>query len=85
MIAVIQTIFALFNLLILARVLLSWVQLDPRNPIVEFIYNATEPILAPIRRVIPSMGMMDLSPLVALIGATIIESLIVQILVQTAR
>lgn len=80
MFGVVQTIFWLFNLLLLARVLLSWVQLDPSHPIVQFIYNTTEPILAPIRRVIPPVGMMDLSPLVALIGASILESLIIQLM-----
>jgi len=49
------------------RVLLSWFPIDPRNPLVTLLYDVTEPILEPLRRVIPRMGMFDLSPLVALL------------------
>jgi YggT family protein len=73
-------IFGLFELLIVARVLLSWVQLDPYNPIVQFIYNTTEPILAPIRRRLPPSGGMDLSPLVVLIAAYIVQSILLRII-----
>jgi YggT family protein len=55
------------NFAILLRILVSWLSADPYNPIVSLIYGITEPILAPIRRVIPSMGGLDLSPLIALI------------------
>ena len=48
----------------LARVILSWVSPDPRNPIVQFIYSATEPMLSRIRNKLPPMGMFDLSPIV---------------------
>ena len=52
---------------IFIRVLLSWFPIDPRNPLVTLLYDVTEPILEPLRRVIPRMGMFDLSPLVALL------------------
>ena len=52
---------------IFIRVLLSWFPIDPRNSLVTILYDVTEPILEPLRRVIPRMGMFDLSPLVALI------------------
>jgi YggT family protein len=52
---------------IFIRVLLSWFPIDPRNPLVTLLYDITEPILEPLRRVIPRLGMFDLSPLVALI------------------
>ncbi|HCK10510.1 MAG: hypothetical protein CME21_11580 [Gemmatimonadetes bacterium] len=48
----------------LARVLMSWFNPNPYNPIVDAIYRLTEPVLSPIRRVLPSMGGFDLSPLV---------------------
>ena len=53
--------------LIIIRALISWVNPDPYNPIVQFLYKATEPILEPIRRLIPvhySIG-IDISPLIA--------------------
>jgi YggT family protein len=52
---------------IFIRVLLSWFPIDPRNPLVQLLYDITEPILEPLRRVIPRLGMFDLSPLVALL------------------
>ncbi len=50
---------------LLIRVLLSWFPVDPSNPIVRVLWEITEPILAPLRRVIPRVGMFDLSPLAA--------------------
>ena len=52
-------------LAILVRVILSWFPVDPSNPIIRIVWEVTEPVLAPIRRVIPSIGMFDLSPLAA--------------------
>jgi YggT family protein len=52
-------------LAILVRVILSWFPVDPSNPIIRIVWEVTEPILAPIRRVIPRIGMFDLSPLAA--------------------
>ena len=55
-------------LVVLGRVLMSWV--DPRfeKPLGQFLFSLTEPFLAPIRRVLPQTGMFDFSPLVLLIG-----------------
>ncbi len=53
---------------IFARALLSWIpSLRPENPIVRFLMDITEPILSPLRRVIPSIGAMDLTPLIAML------------------
>lgn len=57
----------ILNLAILIRVLLSWFPVDPGNPIVRVLWDVTEPILAPIRRVLPQFGMLDLSPLAAML------------------
>ena len=73
----------LFNLLmaaILGRVILSWINLSPDNPIVVILYGITEPILGPIRRVLPSMGMIDLSPMVALIVMIIIQRVLLSLI-----
>lgn len=61
---ILSTIVMLYYYVILARVLMSWFNPSPENPIVDAIYRLTEPVLAPIRRVLPSMGGFDLSPLV---------------------
>ena len=52
---------------IFIRVLLSWFPIDPRNPLVTVLYEITEPILEPLRRVVPRLGMFDLTPMVAII------------------
>ena len=52
---------------IFIRVLLSWFPIDPHNPLVTVLYEITEPILEPLRRVVPRLGMFDLTPMVAII------------------
>jgi len=48
-------------------VIASWIGLQPGNPFVVFLNDITEPILAPIRQFIPRMGMLDISPMIAII------------------
>ena len=57
-------------LLVLGRVLISWIDPVGRSPVAAFLIQTTEPILGPIRRVLPPLGMIDLSPLVVLIVLT---------------
>ena len=64
--------------LIFFRAILSWFPIDPRNPLVTLLYEVTEPILAPMRNVIPRIGMIDISPLVAIILIQIIGQLLVR-------
>ena len=72
---VIRAIGFVLYIAILARVVVSWISPGRTdNPIVALIIQITEPILAPIRRVMPRMGMFDLSPMVALILLTLILS-----------
>lgn len=60
-------LISILNIAILIRVLLSWFPIDPANPVVRVIFDVTEPVLAPFRRVLPTIGMIDLSPLAALL------------------
>lgn len=65
---IIYYILWVLELLIFARALLSWFpNLDRSNPLVRFVYQATEPILEPIRRLMPQGSMVDFSPLVVLL------------------
>ena len=67
----------IYQLILLGRVLLSWIpNVDYNNPIVKFLYQATEPVLAPIRNALPPMGGIDLSPLVVFFGITILMRLL---------
>jgi YggT family protein len=64
------------QLMILARVLLSWVDPQGRNPFATFIIQTTEPILGPVRRLLPRTGMFDLSPIIViLVLAAILRAL----------
>ena len=65
---------------ILGRVIISWLNLSPDNPVVVILYSMTEPILAPIRRVLPQMGMLDLSPMVALIIMMVIQRVLLSLI-----
>ena len=64
-------------LVILGRVLMSWVNPRMEGALGRFLYDTTEPLLAPIRRILPSTGMMDFSPLVLLIVLGIVMRLLV--------
>ena len=65
---------------ILGRVIISWLNLSPYNPIVVILYQITEPILGPIRRVLPRMGMIDLSPMVAIIVMMVVQRILLRVL-----
>ena len=66
-------------LAILVRVILSWFPVDPSNPIVRIVWEVTEPVLAPFRRVIPRIGMFDLSPLAAFLVISFLQQHLVQL------
>jgi YggT family protein len=70
--------------ILLGRVIVSWVDADPYNPIVRFLYNATEPVLARIRRRLPIYGGLDLSPLVAWIAILFLQRFVVHSLYDLA-
>src|SRR5690349_11562266 len=72
----------LYIYVIIARALISWVNADPWNPIVQFLTRATEPALAPIRRLIGWRLGMDLSPLVLILILIFMQKFIVPSLLQ---
>ena len=62
-----------------ARAVLSWVNPDPFNPIVRFLYRVTEPVLRPIRRRLPTMGMgLDLSPMLVILAIYFLQAFLVE-------
>ena len=71
--------------IIIGRAVISWVNADPYNPIVRFLYEATEPLLSRIRRFLPiSFGGIDFSPMILIIGIMFLQSFVVQTLKQIA-
>jgi YggT family protein len=70
-------ILTIFEFILLARVLLSWFpNFDRSNPIVRVIYEITEPVLKPIRNMLPQNGAMDFSPLIVFLIITVLLQLI---------
>lgn len=75
-----------YSWLIIARAIISWVSPDPYNPIVNFLYMVTEPILRPARRLIPPIGgTIDISPIVVLILLMFLRQALVKTLIDIAR
>ena len=78
-------VIEIYSWLIVIRALLSWVSPDPYNPIVQFIERATEPMLAPMRRLVPSHKIgIDLSPLLAIVFLIFLRVFLVQTLAGLA-
>ena len=76
-------VYYLFSALIfaiVARALLSWFNLAPGNRLSVILEEITEPVIAPIRRVVPRIGMIDISPIVAIFALQIIQSLLLSAL-----
>lgn len=66
--AILYYILVFFELLLLARILLSWFpNMDRENPLIRLVYDITEPVLRPIRNMLPQTGMFDFSPLIVLV------------------
>ena len=64
--------------IIVGRAIVSWVSVDPYNPIVRFLYEATEPLLGRIRRMLPmAMGSIDFSPMVLIVAILFLQSFLV--------
>jgi YggT family protein len=69
----IRLLFQALFLAILARVLISWVDPTGSNRVSQILHEITEPILGPIRSVVPSLGMFDISPIIAMLLLNVIE------------
>jgi len=71
--------------IIIGRVVISWVNADPYNPIVRFLYEATEPVLGRIRKLLPlSFGGIDFSPMILILAIMFVQSFLIQTLKQLA-
>jgi YggT family protein len=73
------SLISVYYIVLLARVILSWFPLQPGTPmasIASIIYQLTEPVMGPVRRIIPTIGMIDISPIVVFFGLRILQSVI---------
>jgi YggT family protein len=82
---VIDIVLTIYMWLIIGRAILSWVNPDPYNPIVRFLYNVTEPVLGYLRRKFPLVyGGLDLAPLVVLLIIVFLQRFVVTTLLELA-
>lgn len=82
---VLDTVLWLYMWVIIARALISWVNPDPWNPIVQFLERVTEPVLSPIRRWVGFRLGIDLSPIIAILIISFLQIAIVKTLNDFAR
>lgn len=83
---VIDIILNVYMWIVVARAIVSWVSPNPYNPIVNFLYQATEPVLRYARRIIPPIGgTLDLSPILVLVAIVFLRQFLVQSLMQFAQ
>lgn len=81
---IINIFLTIYVWVIIIRAIISWVNPDPWNPIVHFLYRSTEPVLQPIRRYLPQMG-IDISPLIAILGIYFLQRFLIASLYELAR
>ena len=76
-------LLGMYSWVIIAAALMTWVSPDPRNPIVLFLRRVTEPVLEPVRRMLPpwKTGGLDLSPLIVLIAIQFVERVVLPALI----
>ena len=84
--SVIDYFLLIYFYLIIGRAIISWVNPDPYNPIVRFLYTVTEPVMRPARKIIPPLGgSLDISPIIVLILIQLLRSALNQLLFDLAR
>ncbi|SEI47643.1 YggT family protein [Allopseudospirillum japonicum] len=82
--ALVSVILDIYFFALIISIILSWIAPNANHPGALLVYQLTEPVMAPIRRVLPSLGGLDLSPIFLFLGISILEMLLIGTLVQLA-
>ncbi|MBN1308202.1 MAG: YggT family protein [Chitinispirillaceae bacterium] len=78
---IVMTAFRIYEVIVVIRVLFSWISVDEYHPVVRWIYRLTEPLLEPIRRIVPTGGLgIDFSPLLLLLLLELAKRMAVRLL-----
>lgn len=86
LIRLVDSLFNIYELILVARVLMSWIPtLDPTHPVVSFVYNVTEPVLRPIRNLMPAGLMIDFSPMIVFLFLPLVKSIVIIFLQSLLR
>lgn len=78
--SLVDALFTLYMFLIIGRVLLSMTNVNPYHPVMQWIIRLTEPLLSPIRNMMPRTGTVDWSPMIAVFGLFIVQQIVKMVL-----
>jgi YggT family protein len=77
----ITTVFRIYEVIVIIRVLFSWIRVDNSHPVVQWIYRLTEPLLEPIRRILPTGNIgIDFSPFILLLALALVRNMLLRML-----
>ncbi|MDD3363850.1 MAG: YggT family protein [Syntrophomonas sp.] len=76
----VNIVFEVLNWLVIARCILSFVRHNPNQPLIRFVYEVTEPIMGPFRRLMPSTGGIDFSPIILILAISLVQRLVISLL-----
>jgi YggT family protein len=76
LVRLVNIVFTIYGYLLLARIILSWLRVDYNNPWIRLLVRVTEPFLAPFRTLIPPLGGIDFSPIVAFVVLNMLRRVI---------
>lgn len=77
---IVNVAFQVYTWLIFIRIILSWVRHNPYQPVIRFIYEVTEPVLGFFRRIIPPLGVIDISPIAAFFALELLRQLVIALI-----
>ncbi len=81
-IQLVDLLLTVYIWIIIARAIISWVNPSPFHPVVRFLYRTTEPVLAPVRRIIPPIAGIDISPVIVIFIIFVIQNFLHHLLVR---
>ncbi len=83
LVQVVDLLLSLYVWIIIARAIISWVNPSPYHPVVRFLYRVTEPVLRPIRRIIPPIYGIDFSPVIVIFVIYLIKNILYRMFVYS--
>ncbi len=75
----------IYMYIIIARAIISWVNPDPYNPVVRFLYRSTDPVLSRVRRFLPDLGGLDISPVIVILLIIFLQKFVVNSIFELAN
>ncbi|MEW5988248.1 MAG: YggT family protein [Chloroflexota bacterium] len=81
LISLVNLLYYILVLLIVARIILSFTNLNPYHPVRRITFDLTEPLLAPVRRLLPPMAGLDFSPFIVVLAAQLLRSVLISLII----